>query len=283
MGVDEKALGHKLQLARQRAGLTQQALCQRAGIAYSTLTKIERGAIRSPSIFTVAAIAQATKTSLNELLEGDFGSGSPALPKQRSSSGVSFVYCDINGVLVRFFHHAFVAIAREAGTSSDFVEGAFWQYNDAVCRGDIGIEEFNAKLGHELNLKNFDWRSYYLKSVEPIRSLHTLLAQIAQRYEVGLLTNIMPGLIEMLLTKNLLPKVSYAAVVDSSQVGAIKPEKKIYLAAQKLAGLDPDAILLVDNTKVNVVAAKTHGWQALWFDDYQPARSIERLKKALDL
>jgi len=48
MGEDEKALGQRLQKARQNAGLTQQELCQKAGLSYSTLAKIERGAIKAP-------------------------------------------------------------------------------------------------------------------------------------------------------------------------------------------------------------------------------------------
>jgi transcriptional regulator with XRE-family HTH domain len=46
--LDEKGLGKRLQAARQKAGLTQQTLCQKAGLSYSTLAKIERGAIKSP-------------------------------------------------------------------------------------------------------------------------------------------------------------------------------------------------------------------------------------------
>ena len=67
--MDEKALGKRLQLARKRAGLTQQQLCQKAGLSYSTLPKIERGAIRSPSFITVANIASATGTQLEDLLD----------------------------------------------------------------------------------------------------------------------------------------------------------------------------------------------------------------------
>src|SRR5437868_4044104 len=95
--MNEKTLGTRLQLARKRAGLTQQELCQKAGLSYSTLAKIERGAIRSPSVFTVASIASATGTTLESLLELQaIGLSSPALPaKKRSKSGVTFVYIDI--------------------------------------------------------------------------------------------------------------------------------------------------------------------------------------------
>jgi transcriptional regulator with XRE-family HTH domain len=59
MAMDEKGLGKQLQSARQKAGLTQQQLCHKANLSFSTLTKIERGAIKSPSIFTIQSIASA--------------------------------------------------------------------------------------------------------------------------------------------------------------------------------------------------------------------------------
>jgi len=125
--VDEKALGKKLQLARRRAGLTQQELCAKAGLSYSTLAKIERGAIRSPSVFTVAAIANATNTPLEQLL-GTKSADSPALPsstKKVSKSGIRFVFFDLNGVLVRFFHRAFTVVAQETGVPSRGYRDAF--------------------------------------------------------------------------------------------------------------------------------------------------------------
>ena len=70
MAMDEKGLGKRLQGARRAAGLTQQELCHKAGLSYSTLTKIERGAIKAPSIFTIQSIAGALETTLDELLGG---------------------------------------------------------------------------------------------------------------------------------------------------------------------------------------------------------------------
>jgi transcriptional regulator with XRE-family HTH domain len=66
--MDEVGLGKQLQLSRQKAGLTQQALCQQAKISYSTLAKFERGAIKSPSIFTIESIAEVLGVTLDELL-----------------------------------------------------------------------------------------------------------------------------------------------------------------------------------------------------------------------
>ena len=55
--MNEVGLGKALQLARLSKGLTQQQLCQRADLSYSTLAKIERGAIKA--FCTTAALNSA--------------------------------------------------------------------------------------------------------------------------------------------------------------------------------------------------------------------------------
>src|SRR3954462_2016211 len=121
MAMDEKGLGQRLQQMRKAAGFTQQELCHKAELSYSTLAKIERGAIKSPSIFTIQNLAGALGISLDELM------GMPAAAQKAaaaetvtgtkgvSRSGVRFVYFDINGCLVHFFHRAFMSLAEETG------------------------------------------------------------------------------------------------------------------------------------------------------------------------
>jgi transcriptional regulator with XRE-family HTH domain len=101
MAMDEVGLGKSLQRARQKAGITQQELCQKAELSYSTLAKIERGAIKSPSIFTIQRISQALGVDLNELV-GILPSNAKVSAKKRSKTGIRFVYFDINGVLYGF-------------------------------------------------------------------------------------------------------------------------------------------------------------------------------------
>jgi len=281
MAMDEKGLGKRLQAARLHAGMTQQILCQKAHLSYSTLTKIERGAIKSPSIFTIQSIAEALDLGLDQLM----GAPAPApLPaKIRSKSGVSFVYFDINGCLVRFFHRAFTQLSAVTGASADVVETTFWHYNDLVCRGEMGMDDFNRKLAQELSTTEpIDWQQYYLESIEPIPAMHELVQWASQRYRIGLLTNIMPGLVDMLMQDGLIPKLPYDAIVDSSVVKAIKPESKIYTIATEKAGCPASEILLVDDSRVNLMAAEKHGWHVLWFDDYRPDESVVRVKSALE-
>lgn len=284
VSVDEKALGRRLQLARKRAGLTQQELCQKAGLSYSTLAKIERGAIRSPSVFTVAAIAQATGSAVEDLL--DLGSRSPtttAPAKKRSKTGVTFVYLDINGTVVRFgFHKAFTELAQAAQMSIDMVETFFWRHYDQINCGQMTMEEFNAAFGKDLGIEGFDWNQYYFSNVEPIPGMKELVEWVAANYEVGILTNSMPGSIDALRQKGLIPEAQYAAVVDSSKIGLIKPDPRIYEKAQELASVEPNEILLIDDTKPNLNAADKLGWQRLWSDEMDPEDTITRIKTALE-
>jgi FMN phosphatase YigB (HAD superfamily)/DNA-binding XRE family transcriptional regulator len=281
--MDEVGLGKLLQDARKKAGLTQQELCQKAGLSYSTLAKIERGAIKAPSIFTIQSIAGALNTNLNQLM-GDFGPALPAeTPKGRSKSGVRFVYFDINGCLVRFFHPAFTRLAEDTGKSADMIETAFWHFNDAVCRGDMSMPDFNQAFAEKLGIESIDWQSYYFEAIDIVTEMQNLLSWASEHYQIGLLSNIMPGFINRMVAEGVLPRVPYTHIIDSSVVKAIKPEEKIFQIAAEKAGVEPHEILLIDDSRTNLMAAEKQGWHVLWFDDYRPDESVERIRAALEL
>lgn len=279
--MDEVGLGRQLQEARKKAGLTQQDLCHKAGLSYSTLAKIERGAIKAPSIFTIQSIAGALGLSLNQLL-GDLAPSQPQPKKYRSKSGISFVYFDINGCLVRFFHSAFTKLAKDTGASPDLIEATFWHYNDAVCRGEMPLADFNKAMAKQLNMADLDWQKYYMAAVDPIQEMHKLVRWASEHYDVGLLSNIMPGFIDEMRAKGLVPDITYAAIIDSSKTGAIKPESKIYEAAQYYTNCPPSEILLVDDSRANIMAAEKFDWHVLWFDNYHPETSVTRIRDTLE-
>ena len=277
--MDEKGLGKRLQLARQNAGLTQQQLCQKANLSFSTLAKIERGAIKSPSIFTVQAIAIAIGVSLDKLIGNN-----PAKERKflSTKSGVTFVYFDVNGCLVHFYQRAFAKLAQASGVPSDIVETAFWHYNDEVCRGSITMKDFNAYIADRMGIDSVDWMKYYMECVEPIDEMHAILRWAIERYKVGLLTNIMPGQLRTMMTSGDLPDLLYDAVVDSSELGTIKPESRIYEIATERAGCAPGEILLIDDTRSNIKAAEKQGWKVLWFDDARLEEAVERVHEVLE-
>lgn len=293
--MDEKGLGQRLQEARKTAGLTQQVLCQRANISYSTLAKIERGAIKSPSIFTIRSIAVALGISLDTLIGLDVPAEAaaaaemqppvPASPSQKSvsKSGIRFVYFDINGCLVHFFQQAFLRLATETGVSADIIESTFWLYNNDVCRGALPMEEFNRLSAERFGVASVDWEALYLDAVKPIEGMDELVRWTAEHYRIGLLTNIMPGFVLAMRARGLLPDVNYDVIIDSSEVGAIKPDLRIFEIANERAGVRSEEILFVDDSRPNIMAADQLGWHVLWSDDYHPDETIARIRSSLEL
>lgn len=279
--MDEVGLGRLLQDARKKAGLTQQELCQKAGLSYSTLAKIERGAIKAPSIFTIQSIAGALNTSLTNLM-GEIKPAAIETPKKRSKSGVRFVYFDINGCLVRFFHPAFTRLAQDTGKSADVIETSFWHFNDAVCRGDMTMPDFNQAFAEKLGVESIDWQSYYFEAIDVVTEMQDLMKWASEHYHIGLLSNIMPGFIDRMIAEGVLPRLPYSQIIDSSVVKAIKPEEKIFQMATERAGVAPEEILLIDDSRPNLISAEKQGWRVLWFDDYRPDDSAARVRAALE-
>ena len=279
--TDEKRLGQVVQVARRNAGLTQQALCQKSGLSYSTLAKIERGAIKSPSIFTIQHIAATLGISLDQLMQGVPTSNMGVnTPKKVSQSGVKFVFFDMNGCLVRFASRGFTKLAADSGRPLDVIEMTFWQYDNDVCRGTKSVDELNTALAERLGIM-VDWKQYYLDAVEAMPGIDELVGWVAENYQIGLLTNTMPGFIAGLRDRGSIPAVSFDAIVDSSVEHALKPEQAIYDRAVALAGLQPSEILLIDDNRSNLAAASKLGWHTMLFDSYHPEESIVNISTAL--
>jgi len=281
---EEKRLGRVLQRARKEAGLTQQGLCEKTGLSLSTLAKIERGAIGSPSVFTIRLIAQTLGRGMDELL-GDVEPGKSVThagsSKKVSRSGVRFIYFDMNGVLVRAaVSKACMQLAQESGVTPDVIETIFWQHNSDVCRGSMSLDEFNTILAERLGML-VDWNRYYLMAVEPTPGITELTEWVSENYNVGIVSNTFPGLMPRMFERGVLPQSHFDVIIDSSEVRALKPEARMFEIAAEKAGVDPSEILLVDDDRLNLAAAGKLGWHTMAFDAYGPEASIVAVSTAL--
>lgn len=62
-------LGKRIKKLRLKHHLSQDELAREADVPYTTLTKIETGVIKKPSVYAVAKIAKALKVSLDKLIK----------------------------------------------------------------------------------------------------------------------------------------------------------------------------------------------------------------------
>jgi len=61
-------LADNIRRERKRAGLTQRALAERAGLTELTIIKIERGQERNPKLRTIRRLARALEVSYDRLI-----------------------------------------------------------------------------------------------------------------------------------------------------------------------------------------------------------------------
>ena len=65
----ENNIGENIKKHRTKLGLSQEDFAQKSGVKYTTLTKIESGVIKTPSVVMVGKIAKALRVSIEELLK----------------------------------------------------------------------------------------------------------------------------------------------------------------------------------------------------------------------
>lgn len=67
--MESSQLGQKIKKLRNKLGLSQDDFARKADVPYTTLTKIETGVIKKPSVFVMSKIAKALNVSIEDLLK----------------------------------------------------------------------------------------------------------------------------------------------------------------------------------------------------------------------
>ncbi len=67
--MESNQLGQKIKKLRQKLGLSQDDFARKVDVPYTTLTKVETGVIKKPSVFVVSKIAKALNVDIEELIK----------------------------------------------------------------------------------------------------------------------------------------------------------------------------------------------------------------------
>ena len=76
---------------------------------------------------------------------------------------------------------------------------------------------------------------------------------------------------------------SFDVLLDESETGLAKPDPRAYDQAAAAMGLDPAAIVFVDDDPANVAGADAAGMAGAHFDIADPAGSFDRVRRRLGL
>lgn len=198
---------------------------------------------------------------------------------------IAFVYFDIGGVLMRW-QGMMEAIAVKYGKEKTVIEEAYWKYDDLACRGQMTTQRAWELMCKDLDLQHaaaLDFVSFCFETFSPIETMHVLARKAAKRYPIGLLTNIHPGAVDGFLRKKFIPDLPYTAIVESCDVGYVKPEREMYEIAREKAGVPHENIFFVDDFPQNVIGARSLGWHSVQFQTDTPEKSVKEIRKMLGL
>ena len=265
-----------LKARRKDQGMTQKQLAKVSGVSYSTLTKLEQGAIESPSITLVSDLANALGCGVQDLVDIE-------RKKLAASKGIDFVYFDVGGVLVRNIDVSLHKFAEAIHRSDHAVKAIFHEYGEVGARGNMSVDELKLlmllRLGVSLDegVRESVLSHPWIDDMTPILPGHQLAKDLSEHHDLGLLTNVFRGYYPDFFHRGLVPNLRYKAVVKSCDIGLVKPEKEMYDAATQAARTPPERILLIDDSRVNVKAARSFGWQAEHFDEHHSEQSVNRI------
>jgi putative hydrolase of the HAD superfamily len=155
-------------------------------------------------------------------------------------------------------------IVATAGVADDAFWPAYWRHRDDLDHGTVTVADYWARVGSDLGLEfgpadvqrlwALDFRSWI--SVEPgsIDILHEL-AEGGTR--VALLSNAGFDFGDPFRRA---PFARYfERIFVSAELGMIKPDPEIYRHVARELGVEPTALVFIDNKKVNVEGAEQAG------------------------
>jgi epoxide hydrolase-like predicted phosphatase len=109
------------------------------------------------------------------------------------------------------------------------------------------------------------------------RTLLDFLRSLRGKYKTGLISNNWGDLREYIVREKL--EDAFDHIIISAEVGAVKPEAKIYQIALEQAGVRPKEMVFVDDFAVNIEGCEKVGIKGILFRD--PDSALKQLKALL--
>lgn len=99
--------------------------------------------------------------------------------------------------------------------------------------------------------------------------LLTFIDDHRSQYKFGMISNVGHGFLERMFIDR--PAEDYFdVIVLSSDVGLVKPDRRIYELASKRLDVDTDECVFIDDLEKNVIGAREAGMQAIHYTGFNP-------------
>ncbi len=153
------------------------------------------------------------------------------------------------------------AVERGQATFDDFVERLRALSADHGC--DVSVDDARNFMGNSGTSVTQRLRS---EIVDAASRLHARMPTALLTNNIAEWRSSWRGLIDI--------DGLFDVVVDSSEVGARKPERAIYELTREKLGLPHESLFFLDDLGVNLKTARALGWQTLRYDDTARVLSV---------
>ena len=185
---------------------------------------------------------------------------------------IEFVYFDLGNVLLAFDPElACRNIARIAGVTEARARDAVYHsgLQDRFEHGEVDGNQYAEAVRDQLGKSKAEVdSSAILDAVSdmftPIESMGAVMREVRRNgYRVGLLSNTCHAHWDWIQRQQYaVMDFDFEVTILSFEVGSMKPDEAIYVAAEQAAGVQGTQILFLDDKEENVAAASARRWKA---------------------
>jgi len=148
-------------------------------------------------------------------------------------------------------------------------------------KGDLArdfLKNFRLKINVESVLFIIKALDKSIEKAKMFEGMRELIVELSNKYSLGILSNTTSFESEIVKKWNV--DEQFKACVFSWEICSLKPARKNYEEICKRLDVRPEEVVFIDDSEINVEAAKEFGMNGLWFRDFETLK--ETLSSFLD-
>ena len=192
---------------------------------------------------------------------------------ERAPAAIQAIAFDWGGIFTvgTFDSSASRSLAALLGVPLERVEAVYYPLMEEFEAGAFDLDGFRARFARRIGLEldPAAFRETFLGSVRERPAMYGLLASIPERYTVGMLSNNVPVLCDLVRDDARMARIDRDRFVFSNEIRVRKPDPAAFEALTAALGVPPSATAFVDDNAANIEACEALGFTGLLLDTWE--------------
>ncbi len=182
---------------------------------------------------------------------------------------IKLIIFDLGNVIVEYRDYWFFDyLAKRFNLNGEDVRRAFSGLSAKTEIGRMSTDEMERVVKKRLGIRGFfHWSEFHKKHCRLNIGVFNLAKRLKKRYKVVILTNVSRR--SYIAKRRDFIRELGVRTFTSFRLHMMKPDPRIYRHVLKTCGAMPSETLFIDDTPINVAAAKRLGIHGIVFKDYE--------------